>query len=603
MGIDGLYKFISKNFPDIYNSVCITDIAGKSCIIDGMQHIYGQLIYMRSRDKEIITPDGKNISHIHGLINSLTYYLKHGIIPIFVFDGKSPDIKRKKIEERRKTLKDNLSKLKELENKKKDLVNMINSITLNNVKNDITNLQSEQDQNVELEQSLLENSSSSEGENSNSDDESSEDDLVFGTPPTEIINIEEEMIKMNNISEEYKKIYKKAIIMKDYYIRDWIEILELLGLPVIKAKGEADPLCAYLLKNNRDLFGIISDDSDMLAFGAPILMRKSHNQHFTIIELKKLIDKIEMALSIEFGKYTKFTINDLVEFSILLGTDYGTFKLNYQYADTMNLLKYYVREGRDYKKLIQESDYEYFETIKKYYTEQNFQEQYTEYLTKPTWKKPKFMELKKILLDLSVDEDYIDKNNKFLDYCYNKIEKNKARYINTQQFNPQQFNPQQLYQCGSLPSNSNISMFENIQIRRKRSNSLDSIESNIKNDVQAIINENVKKDFDDDELDELKNLNNTNSSNDIKTNTKRNNRFKRLEKNPTFYTEKISFYENKSKNKNKYHYSKKYNKNISPSSQSPRNSQDSQNSSDNDFEGSHLRSPNIKNEEIFYFES
>ena len=35
------------------------------------------------------------------------------------------------------------------------------------------------------------------------------------------------------------------------------------------------------------------------------------------------------------------------------------------------------------------------------------------------------MELKKRLLELNVDEDYIDKNNEFLDLCYNKIKKGK----------------------------------------------------------------------------------------------------------------------------------------------------------------------------------
>lgn len=102
MGVDGLYKFINKNFPDIYNTVGINEIKGKSCIIDGMQHIYSQLIYMRSREKEIITSNGKNISHIHGLINSLTYYLKNDIIPIFVFDGKTPDMKKKKLKREKK---------------------------------------------------------------------------------------------------------------------------------------------------------------------------------------------------------------------------------------------------------------------------------------------------------------------------------------------------------------------------------------------------------------------------------------------------------------------------------------------------------------------
>ena len=126
MGVDGLYKFINKNFPDIYKSISINDIRGKTCIIDGMQHIYSQLIYMRSRNKEIITPCGINISHIHGLLNSLTYYLKNGIIPIFIFDGKSPEIKKKKVEERKQILKYNLKRLKELEDTKKTLKEILN---------------------------------------------------------------------------------------------------------------------------------------------------------------------------------------------------------------------------------------------------------------------------------------------------------------------------------------------------------------------------------------------------------------------------------------------------------------------------------------------
>ena len=98
------------------------------------------------------------------------------------------------------------------------------------------------------------------------------------------------MQKMQDVQEEYKKIYKKSIILKDYFVADWIEILELLRLPVLKANGEAEPLCAYILKNNHNVFGIISDDSDMLVFGAPRLMRKSVNQQFTIIELNELLN-------------------------------------------------------------------------------------------------------------------------------------------------------------------------------------------------------------------------------------------------------------------------------------------------------------------------
>lgn len=430
MGVDGLYKFIYKNCPDIFNTVSINEIRGKSCIIDGMQHIYGQLIYMRSRDKEIISTHGKNISHIHGLINSLTYYLKNGIIPIFVFDGKTPEIKKKKIEERKKNLKENLIKLKNLQIQKDNLNGFINS--LYNGQDFINDIEKE-------------------------------DDIIFGTPPVDTINIDEELIKMQSIQEEYKKIYKKSIVMKDYFIKDWIKILELLGLLVIKASGEADPLCAYMLKKNSHIYGIISDDSDMLVFGSPILMRKSVNQQFTIIELKSLLNKIEYLVSVEFGSYIEFKIGNLVDFSILLGTDYGTFVLNYPIHDSFEILKYYIRNNKDYTKIISPEQYENFEIIKKYYTEENFGNEFDKFLEKPKWDKPNFLELKKMLLDLDVDEDYIDKNNSFLDLCYNKIKKGKFKnnydniYYNEDNHNREK----RRYRSNSFDSKKNLLSYEN----------------------------------------------------------------------------------------------------------------------------------------------
>lgn len=431
MGVDGLYKFINKNFPDVYNTVGISEIRGKSCVIDGMQHIYSQLIYMRSREKEVLTPDGKNISHIHGLINSLTYYLKNDIIPIFVFDGKTPDIKKKKIEERKKNLKDNLHKLKELQKQKNNLNEYINYFNADNVN--------------QLGEQI----------------EKNDNEYIYGTPPSDSINLEEEITKINNIQEEYKKIYKKSIVMKDYYIKDWIQILQLLGLPVIKAEGEADPLCAYLLKNNSHIYGIISDDSDMLVFGSPVLMRKSVNQQFTIIELEKLLTNIEILLTNEYGTYKYFDSDNLVDFSILLGTDYGNFKTNKVCYDSLELLKYYVSNDYDYKKIISSEQYEKFDIIKKYYTDCDYSNECKDFINKPVWNKPNLMDLKKRLLELDVDEDYIDKNNEFLDLCYNKINKRSTyskfayKKMRSNSFDSQTNNYEYKYSKNSYSNNIN----------------------------------------------------------------------------------------------------------------------------------------------------
>lgn len=427
MGIDGLYKFINKNIPDVYSTIGINEIRGQSCIIDGMQHIYSQLIYMRSKRKEIINKNGQNISHIHGLLNSLTYYLKNGIIPIFIFDGKAPDIKRKKIDERRKNLKENLNKLKDLEYKKNLILELINVNTKeSNNLSDIDFLIDSEciiEQEIELEIELdLELDINSEKN-------------IFGTPPN-VFDLDEEMKKINSIQDEYTKIYKKSIILKDYFISDWIMILEYLGLPVVKAKEEADPLCAHILKNNLNIYGIISDDSDMLIFGAPVLMRKCINQQFTIIELTKLIDEIKLLLEKIFDKYIDFTMDNLIDFAILLGTDYGTFILNDNLlTDSLEILKYYILNEKDIKKIISGEQIEHYLIIKKYYSKFNLEENLKYLLDKPFWNKPKLLELKLKLLEFDVDEDYIDKNNQIIDKYFNKFTKinkykNKYNYTN-----------------------------------------------------------------------------------------------------------------------------------------------------------------------------
>ena len=262
------------------------------------------------------------------------------------------------------------------------------------------------------------------------------DSIIVGTPP-EFFNLNDEMQKMQDVQEEYKKIYKKSIVLKDYFVADWIQILELLGLPVLKAKGEADPLCAYVLKNNSYVYGIISDDSDMLVFGAPKLMRKSVNQQFTIIELLELISSINKLLlndenySLSNINNKKFEKNNFIDFSLLLGTDYANFKLQTEFTDTYELLKFYMLNGID--KLIFPEDIEKFYQIKKYYENLDFDESYNFILEKPTWNKPRLLELKRRLLELNVDEDYIDKNNELFDFYYNKNLR-KISSLNTNDF-------------------------------------------------------------------------------------------------------------------------------------------------------------------------
>lgn len=373
MGVNGLYKLINNKCHWVYEKIYIEDISNKTCIFDGMQQIYSELTYMRKNDKEILSNDGQNISHLHGLINFVKYYLKNGTIPLLIFDGKSPAIKKNKIEERRLTLQNNLNKLQNLNNMK-----------------------------------LLNHS-------------------------TNVLNYS----TMSDINHKYAKINAKSIILKKYHIQDWIQLLDLLGLPVNRADGEADPLCSHVLKNNNNIFGIMSDDSDMLIFGAPILIKKSNNKCYTVIKLQKLLDEIAQLLRTEFNNdQIIFTHDNLIDYSILLGTDYGTFKLNYVISDTYVILKKFVLNNKDYRQMISNDQHELFILIKKYYTTNNLNitDKYDKLLTKQIWLKPNFVEFKKRLLELKVNENYIDINISIINSYYLKSLKNNS-LPNTKSYN------------------------------------------------------------------------------------------------------------------------------------------------------------------------
>jgi hypothetical protein len=171
-------------------------------------------------------------------------------------------------------------------------------------------------------------------------------------------------------------------------------------------------------------------------------MRKSINQQFTVIELDKLLESITKLLNEDFTNIRSslplknyiFTSDNLIEFSILMGTDYASFNLKHMFTDPIDMLKYYMFNGLE--SLLKIEDFEKFNTIKEYYQNKNFtnlyantnENTYNNILEKPEWNKPKLMELKLLLLSLGVDEDYIDKNNELFDFYFNKY--NKKQYIN-----------------------------------------------------------------------------------------------------------------------------------------------------------------------------
>ncbi|XP_065132142.1 probable flap endonuclease 1 homolog [Paramisgurnus dabryanus] len=97
-----------------------------------------------------------------------------------------------------------------------------------------------------------------------------------------------------------------------YLTQDCLRLLQLMGVPCIRAPGEAEALCAYLVKSGT-VNAVASEDMDTLVFGGTILLRQLNakkDSEVTEYSLPKLLEALQL------------THKEFVDLCILLGCDY-----------------------------------------------------------------------------------------------------------------------------------------------------------------------------------------------------------------------------------------------------------------------------------------
>lgn len=224
MGIRNLNKFLKENINNGHDKINISDLEDKIIAIDTSLILYQFLIAIKSND-DLKNKEGKFTSHIHAIIIKVLSYIKKRFYPIFVFDGKPPEIKTKTLQYR----------------------NDIKKKALQNLENDLSD-------------------------------------------------------------DEKKKMLKKSFRITEEQIYECKEILTILGIPYIESPSEADPQCAYLVKEGI-AYAVMSDDMDLLTFGTNKLIRGSCNK-LEIYDLNIILKEL------------KLTYDEFIELSILFGCDY-----------------------------------------------------------------------------------------------------------------------------------------------------------------------------------------------------------------------------------------------------------------------------------------
>ncbi|ARM75991.1 flap endonuclease-1 [Acidianus manzaensis] len=98
MGVD-----LSSLVDEIKREIQLSEIKGKKISIDAYNAIYQFLTAIRQPDgTPLMDSSGRVTSHLSGVFYRTISLLEEGVIPVYVFDGKPPEMKSQELDRRRK---------------------------------------------------------------------------------------------------------------------------------------------------------------------------------------------------------------------------------------------------------------------------------------------------------------------------------------------------------------------------------------------------------------------------------------------------------------------------------------------------------------------
>ncbi|KAL0486243.1 flap endonuclease [Acrasis kona] len=116
MGIKGLSTLIADTCPDAMKEHPIKSYFSRNIAIDASMCMYQFLIGIRGAGIGDLTNEaGEITSHLQGLLSRTIKLLELGIKPVYVFDGKAPDLKSGELDKRKEKLKEAKEELEKAE--------------------------------------------------------------------------------------------------------------------------------------------------------------------------------------------------------------------------------------------------------------------------------------------------------------------------------------------------------------------------------------------------------------------------------------------------------------------------------------------------------
>lgn len=100
MGILGLSKLLADLVPQAVKESDIKNYFGRKVAVDASMCLYQFLIAVRSEGAQLTSVDGETTSHLMGTFYRTIRLIENGIKPVYVFDGKPPQMKSGELSKR-----------------------------------------------------------------------------------------------------------------------------------------------------------------------------------------------------------------------------------------------------------------------------------------------------------------------------------------------------------------------------------------------------------------------------------------------------------------------------------------------------------------------
>lgn len=254
MGINGLTPFLKKFAPDAFTSVCLSEFAHKKIAVDISLYLY--------KCKAVYGDE----QWMAGILQMMTVMRSHSIHPIVVFDGDAPAEKLEEQQTRRAARSDRLGKYNAL----------------------VSNMsQYRRDGTVSPDLQEFHNKHARRYGSA-------------GEFDAELVERHLEKLKGQTMRVLYSDITKTQ------------ELVRTLRIPYFQAPGEAEGMCSWLARHKL-VDAVMTDDTDVLAYGAPKFLCKLNTSAGTCVQVDYARILTQLGLS-----ETQFT-----DFCIACGCDYN----------------------------------------------------------------------------------------------------------------------------------------------------------------------------------------------------------------------------------------------------------------------------------------